>query len=56
MDNLEEQVNQSISDAHPRYARNSGSGELLATAAKILVADQSIYHDPEHPSSIVLSV
>src|SRR5260370_27512858 len=44
------------SGAHPRFARNTGSGEPLATAAKLLVADQTIYHDPEHPSGIVLSV
>jgi putative CocE/NonD family hydrolase len=44
------------SGAHPRYARNTGSGEPLATATKLFVADQSIYHDPEHPSGVVLSV
>jgi predicted acyl esterase len=43
------------SGAHPRYARNTGSGEPLASATKLLVADQSIYHDPDHPSAIVLS-
>jgi putative CocE/NonD family hydrolase len=43
------------SGAHPRYARNTGSGEPLATATKLLVADQSIYHDPDHLSSILLS-
>lgn len=43
------------SGAHPRYARNTGSGEPLASATKLLIADQSVYHDPEHPSSIVLS-
>jgi uncharacterized protein len=32
--------------AHPRYARNPGSGEPFRTATKLLVADQSIYHDP----------
>lgn len=42
------------SGAHPRYARNTGSGEPLALATKLFVADQSIYHDPEHPSAIVL--
>lgn len=42
------------SGAHPRYARNTGSGEPLASATKLLVADQSIYHDPDHPSAIVL--
>lgn len=44
------------SGAHPRYARNTGSGEPLATASKLIVADQSIYHDPEHPSGIDLSI
>jgi len=44
------------SGAHPRYARNTGSGEPLATATKLLIADQSIYHDPDHPSSIMLSL
>ncbi len=44
------------SGAHPRYARNTGSGEPLATATKLIAADQLIYHDPEHPSSILLSV
>jgi putative CocE/NonD family hydrolase len=44
------------SGAHPRFARNTGSGEPLATATKLLIAEQAIYHDPDHPSSIVLSV
>jgi putative CocE/NonD family hydrolase len=44
------------SGAHPRYARNTGSGEPLATATKLVAADQEIYHDPDHPSSIELPV
>ncbi|HET8911735.1 MAG TPA: CocE/NonD family hydrolase [Ktedonobacteraceae bacterium] len=44
------------SGAHPRFARNPGSGEPLGTATKLCVADQVIYHDPEHPSAIVLPV
>jgi hypothetical protein len=44
------------SGAHPRYARNTGSGEPLGTATKLVVADQSVYHDPDHPSGIILSV
>ena len=44
------------SGAHPRYARNTGSGEPLASATKLIAADQSIYHDPDHPSGVVLSV
>lgn len=44
------------SGAHPRYARNTGSSEPLASATRLCIADQSIYHDPEHPSAIVFSV
>lgn len=44
------------SGAHPRFARNPGTGEPLATAMRLVAADQVVYHDAEHPSSIVLSV
>jgi len=44
------------SGAHPRFARNTGSGEPLTTAMKLSVADQHVYHDPDHPSAIVLPV
>jgi putative CocE/NonD family hydrolase len=44
------------SGAHPRYARNTGSGEPLASATRLVVANQLIYHDPDHPSSIELSI
>lgn len=44
------------SGAHPRFARNTGSGEPLATATKLLVADQTIYHDAAHPSAFILPV
>ena len=44
------------SGAHPRFARNPGSGEPLATATKLVAAEQSVYHDPDHPSAIVLPV
>lgn len=44
------------SGAHPRFARNPGSGEPLATATKLIVADQAVYHDPDHPSAITLPV
>jgi putative CocE/NonD family hydrolase len=40
--------------AHPRYARNPGTGEPLATATRLLVADNEVCHDPAHPSSIRL--
>jgi putative CocE/NonD family hydrolase len=42
------------SGAHPRLLRNSGTGEPFATGTKLLVADQTVYHDPEHPSAILL--
>lgn len=44
------------SGAHPRFVRNLGTGEPLATATKLCVADQAVYHDPEHPSAILLPV
>jgi predicted acyl esterase len=44
------------SGAFPRYARNPGTGEARATAARLLSADQSVYHDPEHLSAITLPV
>ncbi len=42
------------SGAHPRFARNTGSGEPLATATTLKAAAQSVYHDPAHPSAILL--
>jgi putative CocE/NonD family hydrolase len=44
------------SGAHPRYARNTGSGEPLATATTLLPAQQQVLHDPQHPSAVVLPV
>jgi putative CocE/NonD family hydrolase len=44
------------SGSHPRYARNPGSGEPLGTATQLRAADQTIFHDPDHPSAIVLPV
>jgi uncharacterized protein len=44
------------SGAHPRWARNPGSGEPLAIATTLRVAEQSVYHDPAHPSALILSV
>jgi putative CocE/NonD family hydrolase len=44
------------SGAHPAFVRNPGTGEPLGTATKLRVADQTVYHDPEHPSSIVLPI
>jgi putative CocE/NonD family hydrolase len=44
------------SGAHPRWARNLGTGEPFATATNALCADQTIYHDREHPSALVLPI
>jgi len=44
------------SGAHPRYARNLGSGEPLATATTLHTAQQAVYHDRTHPSAIALPV
>jgi hypothetical protein len=44
------------SGAFPRYARNPGTGEPLATATTLVAADQSLYHDPAHPSAVILPV
>nr|WP_200303374.1 CocE/NonD family hydrolase [Streptomyces adelaidensis] len=44
------------SGAFPRYNRNPGTGEPRATATTLRAADQLVFHDPEHPSAIVLPV
>jgi len=44
------------SGAHPRFVRNLGSGEPLATGKNLCVAEQSVYHDPAYPSAILLPV
>lgn len=47
---------QVCSAAHPRWSRNTGSGEPLATATRLIPADQTIYHDRTRPSALVLPV
>ncbi|MFI5850922.1 CocE/NonD family hydrolase [Micromonospora chalcea] len=44
------------SGAHPRYARNPGTGEPAATAATTVRAEQEISHGGAHPSRIDLPV
>jgi putative CocE/NonD family hydrolase len=44
------------SGAHPLYARNTGSGERLATAARLVTTNVEIFHDPDHRSAIELPV
>ncbi len=42
------------SGAHPRFARNLGTGEPMASATTMRIAHQSIHHDLRHLSAIVL--
>jgi len=44
------------SGAFPRYARNMGTGESRVTSTTMRAADQQVYHDPSHPSAIILPV
>ena len=42
--------------AHPRFARNYGTGEPLATATELVATDTTIHHDRDRPSALVLPV
>ena len=42
------------SGAHPRYARNPGTGEDLAVATAMRAVDVEVLHDARHPSVLVL--
>ena len=44
------------SGAHPHWNRNLGTGEPTATATTMVAAEQTIYHDREHPSAVILPV
>jgi putative CocE/NonD family hydrolase len=44
------------SGAFPRFARNPGTGEPRATATTLRAADQQVFHDPAHPSAVILPV
>lgn len=44
------------SGAHPRFARNPGTGEPLADAVRLRPAEQEVFHDRQHPSAITLPV
>ena len=42
------------SGAHPRYARNPGTGDDLASASTLSPVDVELLHDAQHPSVLVL--
>jgi uncharacterized protein len=44
------------SGAHPRFARNLGTGDPLGTGTTLRAADQEVFHDPERPSALLLPV
>ncbi len=44
------------SGAHPRWSRNLGTGEPFHSSTNMLTAAQTVYHDEEHPSALVLPV
>ena len=48
--------NQVTSGAHPRYARNPGTGEDPYRATRLQAVDIKVLHGSEHPSALVLSV
>jgi putative CocE/NonD family hydrolase len=42
------------SGAHPRWSRNLGTGEALASGVRMVAAEQTVYHDQARPSALVL--
>lgn len=40
----------------PHYDRNPNTGRRFGMDSELAVADQTIYHDPKHPSKVVLPV
>ena len=44
------------SGAHPRYARNPGTGEDAAHATRLIPAAQEVFHDAERRSAVTLTV
>ena len=42
--------------AHPRFARNPGTGEPLGAATRLVTTAQEVFHDPARPSAVILPV
>jgi putative CocE/NonD family hydrolase len=40
----------------PRFNRNLNTGERILGGVRSVKATQQIYHDPEHPSALILPV
>ena len=44
------------SGTHPRIGRNLGTGEPVLTNTRMVVQEQTLFHDEERPSAVVLPV
>lgn len=44
------------SGAHPRIGRNLGTGEPILTSTRMVVQEQTLFHDGKRPSALVLPV
>ena len=44
------------SSAFPKYDRNLNTGAELGQGTEMVVAEQTVFHDREHPSAIILPV
>ncbi len=44
------------SSAFPKYDRNLNTGAPLGITSEMIVAEQTIYHDANHPSAIILPI
>jgi putative CocE/NonD family hydrolase len=42
--------------AHPLFARNPGTGDPLGTATDLVTVTVELFHDPEHPSAVLLPI
>jgi putative CocE/NonD family hydrolase len=42
--------------AHPRYARNTGTGEPPQSATRLVAVEHELLHDADHPSAVELSL
>ncbi len=47
---------QIASAAFPKYDRNLNTGQDLAAGTRMEIAQQTIYHDAEHPSAVILPI
>jgi predicted acyl esterase len=44
------------SSAFPKYDRNLNTGAALGVTTEMVVAENRIYHDAEHPSAVILPI